>query len=82
MALEVVEHCYYPRRLAAPLAALARPGGLVILSTPYHGYAQTLALALPTQAGLVLSSADRAGRLAPTAKSMILCARRPVAGPD
>lgn len=46
VALEVVEHCYYPRRLAGALAALVRPGGLVIVSTPYHGYWKNLALAL------------------------------------
>jgi len=45
VALEVVEHCYYPRRLASTLAALVRPGGVVILSTPYHGYWKNLALA-------------------------------------
>ncbi len=46
VALEVVEHCYYPRRLADTLAALVRPGGLVIVSTPYHGYWKNLVLAL------------------------------------
>ena len=46
VALEVVEHCYYPRRLASTLAALVRPGGVVIVSTPYHGYWKNLALAL------------------------------------
>ena len=46
VALEVVEHCYYPRRLAGTLAALVRPGGMVVVSTPYHGYWKNLALAL------------------------------------
>lgn len=46
VALEVVEHCYYPRRLADTLAALVRPGGMVVVSTPYHGYWKNLALAL------------------------------------
>ena len=46
VALEVVEHCYYPRRLASTLAALVRPGGVVIVSTPYHGYWKNLALSL------------------------------------
>ena len=46
VALEVVEQCYYPRRLVATLGALVPPGGLVVLSTPYHGYAKNLAIAL------------------------------------
>ena len=46
MALEVVEHCYYPRKLASALAALVRPGGLVILSTPYHGYWKNVVIGL------------------------------------
>ena len=46
VALEVVEHCYYPRRLASTLAGLVRPGGRVVLSTPYHGYWKNLAISV------------------------------------
>ena len=45
-SLEVVEHVYAPRDYARTLAALVQPGGTAIVSTPYHGYAKNLALAL------------------------------------
>lgn len=45
-SLEVVEHVYAPRTFARALAALTEPGGLAIVSTPYHGYWKNLALAL------------------------------------
>jgi 2-polyprenyl-3-methyl-5-hydroxy-6-metoxy-1,4-benzoquinol methylase len=46
ISLEVAEHVYFPRRLAASLFDLLGPGGTLILSTPYHGYWKNLALAL------------------------------------
>jgi SAM-dependent methyltransferase len=44
-SLEVVEHVYLPRHYAATLYSLLEPGGLAIVSTPYHGYWKNLALA-------------------------------------
>jgi 2-polyprenyl-3-methyl-5-hydroxy-6-metoxy-1,4-benzoquinol methylase len=46
LSLEVVEHLFDPRAFAARMFALVRPGGGIILSTPYHGYWKNLALAL------------------------------------
>lgn len=46
ISLEVVEHVYAPRVYARRLYDLLEPGGLAILSTPYHGYWKNLALAL------------------------------------
>ena len=46
VSLEVVEHVYYPRKFAACVADLLRPGGTLILSTPYHGYWKNLAMAV------------------------------------
>ena len=46
LSLEVVEHVYYPRKFAATLFSLVRPGGLAIVSTPYHGYLKNVGLAL------------------------------------
>jgi 2-polyprenyl-3-methyl-5-hydroxy-6-metoxy-1,4-benzoquinol methylase len=46
LSLEVVEHVYFPHRWAACLRALTEPGGLAIVSTPYHGYWKNLALSL------------------------------------
>ena len=46
VSLEVVEHVYSPRLYAAALFDLVEPGGLAIVSTPYHGYWKNLALAI------------------------------------
>ena len=46
LCLEVVEHVYYPHRLARTLFELCEPGALAIVSTPYHGYWKNLALSL------------------------------------
>jgi 2-polyprenyl-3-methyl-5-hydroxy-6-metoxy-1,4-benzoquinol methylase len=46
ISLEVVEHVYDPRKYARTVHALLEPGGVAILSTPYHGYWKNLALAL------------------------------------
>lgn len=46
LSLEVVEHLYAPRRFAESAFALLKPGGLLVLSTPYHGYAKNLAISL------------------------------------
>lgn len=46
ISLEVVEHCFWPRKFAKTAFDLTIPGGLVIISTPYHGYLKNLALAI------------------------------------
>jgi 2-polyprenyl-3-methyl-5-hydroxy-6-metoxy-1,4-benzoquinol methylase len=46
VSLEVVEHCYDPRRFARTLYTLVEEGGIAIVSTPYHGYLKNLALAI------------------------------------
>jgi 2-polyprenyl-6-hydroxyphenyl methylase/3-demethylubiquinone-9 3-methyltransferase len=46
VSLEVVEHVYAPRDYAATLFSLIEPGGLAIVSTPYHGYWKNLAMAI------------------------------------
>lgn len=45
VSTEVVEHCYAPRLWASAAFMALRPGGLLIASTPYHGYLKNLALA-------------------------------------
>jgi 2-polyprenyl-6-hydroxyphenyl methylase/3-demethylubiquinone-9 3-methyltransferase len=46
ISLEVVEHLYFPRRYVEALFSLLEPGGVAIVSTPYHGYWKNLALAI------------------------------------
>lgn len=46
LSTEVIEHLYAPRPFAAGCYEALRPGGRFICSTPYHGYAKNLALAL------------------------------------
>jgi 2-polyprenyl-6-hydroxyphenyl methylase/3-demethylubiquinone-9 3-methyltransferase len=46
LCMEVVEHVYFPHRLARTLFDLCEPRALAIISTPYHGYWKNLALSL------------------------------------
>lgn len=46
ISLEVVEHVFLPRDYARTLHSLVEPGGVAIISTPYHGYLKNVALAL------------------------------------
>jgi len=46
LSLEVVEHVYAPRDYAKTAYSLLQPGGVAIISTPYHGYWKNLALAV------------------------------------
>jgi 2-polyprenyl-3-methyl-5-hydroxy-6-metoxy-1,4-benzoquinol methylase len=45
VATEVIEHLYAPRDFVQRARTLLRPGGTLILSTPYHGYLKNLVLA-------------------------------------
>jgi ubiquinone biosynthesis O-methyltransferase len=46
VSLEVVEHLFDPRLFVRRVFEVLKPGGLVVLSTPYHGYFKNLALAV------------------------------------
>jgi 2-polyprenyl-3-methyl-5-hydroxy-6-metoxy-1,4-benzoquinol methylase len=46
VSTEVIEHLYSPHRLPIFAAAVTRPGGYLIISTPYHGYLKNVAIAL------------------------------------
>jgi len=49
LAVEVVEHLYSPRIFAKNAFDALRPGGRVIVTTPYWGYWKNLALAVSGQ---------------------------------
>jgi ubiquinone biosynthesis O-methyltransferase len=42
--IEVLEHVYAPRLLLAATFAALKPGGTLVLTTPYHGYLKNLAV--------------------------------------
>jgi 2-polyprenyl-3-methyl-5-hydroxy-6-metoxy-1,4-benzoquinol methylase len=46
ISVEVVEHVFSPKIFMKQAADLVAPGGLLVISTPYHGYSKYLALAL------------------------------------
>lgn len=46
VSLEVIEHLYDPRAFLRRIRECLKPGGTLILSTPYHGYAKNLLIAL------------------------------------
>lgn len=46
LSLEVIEHVYAPRDYAKTIFELLIPGGVAIISTPYHGYLKNLAMAI------------------------------------
>jgi 2-polyprenyl-6-hydroxyphenyl methylase/3-demethylubiquinone-9 3-methyltransferase len=46
ISTEVVEHIMLPRRFARNCFSLLKPGGRLIITTPYHGYFKNLSLAV------------------------------------
>lgn len=46
LAIEVIEHLLYPKELAKNAKLCLKPGGVLIISTPYHGYFKNLILAI------------------------------------
>ena len=46
VSLEVIEHLIDPRAMLARAYECLEPGGILLLSTPYHGYLKNLALAV------------------------------------
>jgi 2-polyprenyl-3-methyl-5-hydroxy-6-metoxy-1,4-benzoquinol methylase len=45
VSLEVVEHLFDPRLYARRMFDLVKPGGAIVVSTPYHGYIKNLVMA-------------------------------------
>jgi len=46
LASEVVEHLFFPRKLISFGASVLKPGGHIVLTTPYHGFLKNLALSI------------------------------------
>jgi len=46
ISVEVIEHLFDPKQLIRSAKQCLKPGGTLIVTTPYHGYWKNLALAL------------------------------------
>jgi 2-polyprenyl-3-methyl-5-hydroxy-6-metoxy-1,4-benzoquinol methylase len=46
IAVEVIEHLFYPRELIKAAKNCLKPHGIFVLTTPYHGYIKNVLLAL------------------------------------
>jgi 2-polyprenyl-3-methyl-5-hydroxy-6-metoxy-1,4-benzoquinol methylase len=46
VSLEVIEHLFAPRLFLENMRNHLQPGGVMLLSTPYHGYVKNLVLSL------------------------------------
>ncbi len=46
LSLEVVEHVYSPRHYGRTLFELVEPGGIAVVSTPFHGYLKNVFIAI------------------------------------
>ncbi|MES2099782.1 MAG: class I SAM-dependent methyltransferase [Pseudomonadota bacterium] len=46
VAIDVIDHVPLPRRLVEAALAMLKPGGLLVITSPFHGYSKNLALAL------------------------------------
>jgi 2-polyprenyl-3-methyl-5-hydroxy-6-metoxy-1,4-benzoquinol methylase len=44
--LEVIEHLFSPQAFLENMRGHLRPAGMMLLSTPYHGYVKNLALSV------------------------------------
>ena len=46
MTISTIAHIHHPRALLRNVSEVLKPGGLLVLSTPYHGYVKNLVIAL------------------------------------
>jgi 2-polyprenyl-3-methyl-5-hydroxy-6-metoxy-1,4-benzoquinol methylase len=46
VSTEVIEHLYDPRSFARGCFQAVRPGGRIVISTPYHGFLKNLSISL------------------------------------
>ena len=60
---DVIEHMYRPADLLEAAGALLKPGGQIVLGTPYHGYLKNLVLAATGQLDAHFSALHDGGHI-------------------
>lgn len=63
VAVEVIEHLYSPRQFAFCACRALRPGGLLVLTTPYWGYLKNVAMALANRTDRALTALWEGGHI-------------------
>jgi 2-polyprenyl-6-hydroxyphenyl methylase/3-demethylubiquinone-9 3-methyltransferase len=61
--VEVVEHLYSPNRFASRAFEALRPGGVIVVTTPYWGYLKNLALAATNRMDAALTALWEGGHI-------------------
>ena len=76
MAVEVVEHLYAPRIFVQNAYDALRPGGLLVVTTPYWGYLKNVALAVTNRTDAVLSALWDGGHIKHWSRKTMTTLRR------
>jgi 2-polyprenyl-3-methyl-5-hydroxy-6-metoxy-1,4-benzoquinol methylase len=63
VAIEVIEHLYSPRKFVSACKSSLRPGGLLIVTTPYWGYLKNVMLAVTNRMDRALTSLLEGGHI-------------------
>jgi len=63
VAIEVIEHLYSPRTFMMRALEALRPGGLLILTTPYWGYLKNVVLAITNRIDRALTALWEGGHI-------------------
>jgi 2-polyprenyl-6-hydroxyphenyl methylase/3-demethylubiquinone-9 3-methyltransferase len=63
VSLEVIGHICYPRQYATCVRDLLEPGGIAVISTPYHSYVKNLLMALSGKLERHFSPLDHQGMI-------------------
>ncbi len=63
IAIEVIEHLYSPARFAEMIHQALKPGGIVVISTPYWGYLKNIVLAVTNRIDRSLTALWEGGHI-------------------